>query len=324
MKYNYTWNHLLLLAKLCGRTDDEESVTASWIQITEEHNRQTFPFTLWPLTYRTCEVTTSPAMCSPIHIQTCDSSVKMYKCNEIMIICIQDNFQDNSRDRSCCQPCIADIDSDEDSDESSDDTSDDNHVNHHSLSRHQPLIPCNASHRYHHIKTKVNNMFYDTQENIECVLCIGHGAAAAVASCLASEMSLTFEEEKEFLGLDTKRICVDFVGFSDTVVASNAYWDKHASYIDKYLSVVFEDHAVTKIRADEILVANPRSIRVMIETLPTTSLSKTFSTRSMSVVFGKLKNKDKRHKRDKTVNSKRSISDYISAINKKINLPINP
>ena len=93
MKYDYSWNHILLLAKICARIDDEDSVTASWVQTTEEHNRLTFPFTLWPLSYRTCEVTTSPAMCSPVSIPSTDSacnySVKIFKCNEVIIICIQ-------------------------------------------------------------------------------------------------------------------------------------------------------------------------------------------------------------------------------------------
>lgn len=326
MKYAYTWNHILLLANICCYVDDEDSVTASWVKITEEHNRQTFPFTLWPLTYRTCEVTTSPAMCSPNHVKTNDGiSVKMYKCNEIMIICIQDHYQDSSRNNICNHPCVADIDTDDDQSEETNETSStetpDNHVDHHSNSKDHPLLPCHVAHRYKRMKTSVDNLFFDTQANVECVLCIGHGEAAALASCLASEMSLAFEDERKFLGLETKRVCVDFVGFSDAVVASKVYWDKSAPCIDKYISVVFEESSAV---ADKTFIANPRSLRVTIR-LPTTSLTRAVSIRSVSGVLNKLRQTGKRDKH--TLKSKicaRHIADYISAINKNIYLQINP
>ena len=326
MKYDYTWNHLLLLAKICGRVDDSDSVTASWIEITEEHNRQTFPFTLWPLTYRTCEVTTSPAMCSPIHIKTADYTVKMYKCNEVIIICIQDGFEESPRQSICDHPCLADVDTDDEADENSTGsiTESDNHVDHHSLSKRDPLLPCHVAHRYHRMKTGVNDVFYDIQENVQCVICIGHGAAAEVASCLAADMGRTYVAEMEFLGLDTPRVCVDFVGFSDAVVASRAYWDENGSCIDQYISVVFESCAAATT-SDKKLVANPRSTRVTIDTLPTTLLTNTSSiSRSMSFFKIRKGKKEKQPVDNPKNNPFRHISDYISALNKKINLPMNP
>ncbi|CAM9101853.1 unnamed protein product [Ectocarpus sp. 12 AP-2014] len=337
MKHEYTWNHLFLLAKICGRIDDEDSVTASWVQITEEHNRQTFPFTLWPLTYRTCEVTTSPAMCTPVHILTTDYSVKMFKSNEVVIICIQDGFHQGSRDGVCRHPCLADFDDVADDEAVADDDeavetdacrskvamSDVvNHVQRHSVSASDPLLPCHEAHCYHRLKTTVNDAFYDIQDNVECVICVGHGESAAMASCLASDMSRTYEAEKEFLGLETTRVSVDFVGFSDSVVASRAYWDESSSSIAKYILVVFESCAITT--SDANLVINPRFLIVTVDTsLPEKNPP---MPRSVSV-FNKLrvKTKTKRAKKEERPQVKvRHVSDYISALREKVNLPMVP
>ena len=207
MKYEYTWSHLLLLAKVCGKIDDDDSATASWVQITEEHNRQTFPFTLWPLTYRTCEVTTSPAMCTPVHVRTTDYSVKVFKANEVVIVCIQDSSRGGSRDSACSHPCLAEFDGDNHTGSGAELLWCDavNHVDNHSLSKSEPLLPCHAAHRYNRMKTKVNDVIYDIQDNVECVICTGYGEAAAMASCVACDMSRSYEAEKEFLGLETVR-----------------------------------------------------------------------------------------------------------------------
>lgn len=315
MKYEYTWNHLLLLAKVCGRIDDEDSATASWVQITEEHNQQTFPFTLWPLTYRTCEVTTSPAMCTPVHIRTTDCSVKMYKSNEVVIICIQDKIQNSSRDSVCRHPCVADFDG------GNDDGDHENHVDKHCLSQHEPLIPCHEAHCYNRIKTRVTDAFYEIQENVECVICTGHGEAAAMASCLASDMSQTYEDEKEFLGLEATRVAVDFVGFSNPVFASATYWDKQSASIDQYILVDFNNRASTcekSTSADTELVINPRCMLLTIDAFQTKTLPMSRSTS----VFNKIINKTKRDKKPKQPKYfVRHITEYIQALNKRITLP---
>lgn len=324
MKYEYTWNHILLLAKICAKIDDEDSLTASWVQTTEEHNRQTFPFTIWPLTYRTCEVTTSPALCSPIHIPVtgtaCNFSVKLLKCNEVMIICVQCH----SWDKRCSHPCLADCDGtdgneSEDTDASDDNQGFDNHVDRHSLSSTEPLVPCHIAHCYHYLKSKINNAFYASQEDVECVICTGHGEAAAMASCLASDMSKTYEAEKEFLGLDNKRVCVDFIGFSDNVVASEAYWIQRASCIDNYISVVFESAGKSHAMMNKGMVVNPRCTRVTIDTLPD-KLQKPGLSRSRSMLQKFSKKKD--GVASNTSGHDRHISDYVSALNNKINLPL--
>ena len=324
MKYEYTWNHILLLAKICAKIDDEDSLTASWVQTTEEHNRQTFPFTIWPLTYRTCEVTTSPALCSPMHIPAtgtaCNFSVKLFKCNEVMIICVQCHL----RNTMCSHPCLADCDGrdgneSEDTDISHHENGFDNHVACHALSRTEQLLPCHIAHCYNHLKTKINDAFYASQEDVECVICTGHGAAAAIASCLASDMSNTYEAEKEFLGLDGRRVCVDFIGFSENVVASEAYWTTRSSCIDNYISVVFESSGKSQTIKNRIMVVNPRCTRVIIDSVPG-KMQKPSLSRSKSMLQKLSRRKD--HVSTETSGHDRHISDYVSALNNKINLPL--
>lgn len=341
MKHEYTWSHILLLATVCGIAEDDDSVTAKWVQITEDHNRQTFPFTLWPLTYRTCEVTTSPAMCSPLRISSshpaCDYDVTMIKCNEVVIICIQHNSSAAGR---CEKPSLAvctsasdenhENDDDEDEDGSSGNTTEGEsdadaegcagHVEHHSSSTTEPLLPCHVSHCYDRIKTKIGDAFYGIQDNVECVVCTGHGAAAAIASCLASDMSKNYEAEKEFLGFETRRVVVDFVGFSRSVVASPAYWEQHSSFIDAYVSVGFEDGVVCadEVRAS-LLVVNPQSDHVKIPGLVSTPAAKRTFSRSISVFDKVLKRGNKSRIKD---SGDRLLSEYISALRKQIVLPI--
>lgn len=324
MKYEYTWNHLLLLARVCGKTDDDDSVTASWVQITEEHNRQTFPFTLWPLTYRTCEVTTSPAMCTPVQVRTTDYVVKVIKANEVVIVCIQDSIQDSSRDSVCSHPCLAEFDGDGHTGSGAELLSSDaeNHVDKHSLSKSEPLLPCHAAHCYNRMKTKVNDVIYDMQDNVECVICTGFGEAAAMASCVACEMSRSYEAEREFLGLETTRVLVDFVGFSDRVVASPMYWKQNSASIDQYILVVFEGQVATTATTADNLVVNPRSVRVTIDALPANPPA---ISRSMSVL-AKFRDKTIWEKKTKTKTKQpkkaaRRISEYIMALNNRVNLP---
>ncbi|CAM9090941.1 unnamed protein product [Ectocarpus sp. 12 AP-2014] len=339
MKYDYTWNHILLFARICGRIDDADSVTASWVQITEDHNRQTFPFTLWPLTYRTCEVTTSPAMCSPVHIPStdllCNYDVKLFKCNEVMIICIQEC--EPSSAWSCGHPCFADpggaID-DEDEIEAEPTAGcaivDRDHVKAHSASRSEPLLPCHVSHCYDRIRVKVMDALYEMQEGMESAIRIGHGAAAALASCLASDMSRQYEAEKEFLGLETRRVGVDFVGFSESVVASQAYWDDRSCYVDEYVLVALGCSTPgSRVQASNgsLMIPNPRSSRVTIDRVAQPPLSRPRSVfRDLGKRFGKLQ---RHHKNPaggeiepNTAAAEQPVLSYVSALLDKVNIPL--
>lgn len=329
MKYEYTWNHVLLFARICGRIDDADSVTASWVQITEDHNRQTFPFTLWPLTYRTCEVTTSPAMCSPVHIPStellCSYDVKMFKCNEVVIICIQNCS--SSLEEKCDHPCVADLEIEYS--ETGGVFGDRDHAKRHSVVCSEPLLPCHVSHCYDRIKSKVIDAFYEIQEGVENAIFVGHGSSAALASCLASDMSRQYEAEKEFLGLDKRRVGVDFVGFSDFVVASPAYWDDFSSCIDQYILVVFESTP----RRSGVMKPNPRSSRVIIDGLAADSSALQRPLSRSESVFHKIGKRLAKHQKSRKNESGEStdsahgamdqpMSSYLSALQEKVNVPL--
>ena len=49
-----------------------------------------------------------------------------------------------------------------------------------------------------------------TLDDISSIIVTGFGESAHIASCLAVDISRGYEIEREFLGMETKRICVDF------------------------------------------------------------------------------------------------------------------
>lgn len=252
MKHPYTWNHISLFAKLCENIDDNYSITASWINIVENHHATTFPFTLWPLTYRTSDVNTSPSICSPIFLQfpgtVCDIAVKIYVCNEVIIVCVQNDDIFDEEDSNCVAPCGT-------SGLSSITTSD--HRQRHCEDENSRLLPCNVSAVYPRIKEEVLPHIYtshmESRGSIDCVIFVGHGFSASIASCLASDIGRTFESQKEHLGLDKKLVEVDFVGFASTPLASSGYWKSVGVSIDNYISVDLTGGKIPK----QILITNP-------------------------------------------------------------------
>ena len=237
MKYPYTWNHISLLARLCENIDDHHSITASWISIVEKHHSTTFPFTLWPLSYRTSDVTTSPSICSPIFLQfpglVCDVAVKIYVCNEVVIVCVQNDDISGKEDSSCEASCsVAGSGSVADASD---------HKASHCDDMGSPLLPCNVSRVYPKIKKTVLPHIYksyaDSKGSIKCVVFVGHGFSASIASCLASDIGRSYESQKEHLGLDEKIVGVDLVAFSSTPLASSGYWGSVGTSIDNYISV---------------------------------------------------------------------------------------
>lgn len=236
MKHRYTWNHISLFAKLCERVDDSDSTTASWINIVEDHHSTTFPFTLWPLSYRTSDVTTSPSICSPVLLRfpgdVCDITVKIYVCNEVIVICVQNGTLSEDESSTCEIPSTV--------------TSDrvTKHSLHHCEDMSRGLLPCNVARAYSIVKSEVLSHVYkshktssDSKEGIKCVMCVGYGFSASIASCLASEIGKTYETQKDFLGLENKLVGVDFVGFSNPPTASRGFWLTTAGYVDNYISV---------------------------------------------------------------------------------------
>ena len=83
MKYKYTWSHLKLFAQICGYPDTSSTIGENWVKILEKQQEQVFPFTLWPLTYRTSTLMASPAILTPtvsnINTHSCEMIVKLYR-----------------------------------------------------------------------------------------------------------------------------------------------------------------------------------------------------------------------------------------------------
>lgn len=325
MRQEYTWNHVLLLAKICGCRDREEHATASWVNITEEHNRRTFPFTLWPLSYRTCDVTTSPAMCSPVYV-TSDKPgpeyvVKLIKCNEVVIVCFQ--YDPDPLGSQCEHPSVAESDGSESEDleDSSDaDVDYNNHQDTHSDRETSALLPCYISRLYNHMKLRLKDEFYDMQEGVQTIICTGYGGGAALASCFASDMSRVYDKERDFLALDAKTVDVDFVGFHEPVVASPAYWEELCSGIDDYISVSFEGLSMSKqnlfaTTGNNKVVAciNPRTLVVKLSAPEPLKSQSPFQ--SMVVAL-------KKRGRGTPTEPGRNVSDYIAALEKKMSLSV--
>jgi len=304
MHYPYTWNHLSLFAKLCQRIHEEDSITSSWIKIVEEHHSTTFPFTLWPLSYRTSEVTTSPSISSPLLFNfpgsICDITVVIYVCNDVMMVCVQ-----NGPLKSVCEHL-----STHPGEEYKD------HTDSHCEDLFENLLPCNVNQAYFGIKNEILPHVYRThrdsinsEDSINCVICIGHGFSASIASCLASDIGNTYETQRNFLGMEKKLVCVDFVGFSYyPPLASRVYWESIYGNIDNYIVVSTNKsgshrngRAISKQELSHVFLGSNASMG--------------YSSRepsSKSIFKRKVKTRGDR-KNDDT-----SISEYVSGINKKI------
>lgn len=303
MKYRYTWNHISLFARLCESVDDNDSTTASWIKIVEHHHSTTFPFTLWPLSYRTSDITTSPSICSPILLRflsdICEVTVKIYICNEVILVCVQNSTPSEDESHVCDIPSTV----------TGDHSSSSSHSMYHSEDIYMDSLPCNVARIYPVVKSDVLSHVYkshkagsESKEGIKCVTCVGFGFSASIASCLASDIGKTYETQKNFLGLDSKLVGVDFVGFSTPPMASHVYWSSRDGYVDNYILVRDVD---SKSSRSGSMITNPNAIH--------------------AIVGNRDKNKRSRHmikirsnKGARKGQESMDISDYIAAIDRKI------
>lgn len=303
MKYTYTWSHLLLFAKMCGGVEEGESVTASWVSIIEEHHAKTFPFTLWPLTYRTSDVTTSPSITSPIHLTSrelgCAYEVKIYRCNEVVIICIQEDPE-----MKPCIKCVSPRDYD------LGECKDNEHSEKHSSVHSKPLLPCNVAHCYMKINTIVLEALSEYQsdqtDEIKCIICIGHDFSAMMASCLANDIGRGYEMQRQFLGLDKKDVDVDFIGFSRPILASTGYWEMFEGSIDKYITVG-EKQDKNRNNSKVRLIVNPHCSNIIIDR--NNRHKKHSSMRNLNIL----------QRNEEPVKSL-DIEEYVSVLDKKIKI----
>jgi len=229
MRYKYTWSHIKILASICECDDTKVTITSNWINLLEEHHRETFPFTLWPLSYRTSTIMASSAICTPkcsnIDVSvSCTMTVKIYKSNEVMVVCFQHkNKRDGSSgsESNCEQclgyPCVFESVTEAENGENP------------SLLKTFKKIKSKTSRE---INKVIHNSSIDGGD-ISCMIFTGYGIGAAMASFMARDRALSQKKQQEHMNMDTPSIIVDCVTFeSPANLAGDKYWKQMESIVD--------------------------------------------------------------------------------------------
>lgn len=258
MIYSYTWNHILLFAQMCDCEDTKVTVTENWVRMLENQQEKMFPFTLWPLTYRTSAVIASTSLVSPAIVTTsqkkqsgadiCRVVLKIYLSNEVIIMCFQ-HVGDDHEGSLCPHLCRFDADA----------VTGGHGV--HSSNKTQPLVPCGLMSSYSKIKKKAMielSKFRSTQGNdtFSCIVCTGYDVGAVLATFMASDLANEFKSEAEFMGLEESAITVDCVCFSIPQVANDKYWEEFNSLVDKRVSFKHKEEVPVQHPQPTIFVGN--------------------------------------------------------------------
>ena len=227
MHYQYTWNHIVLLAHICGCKDTKETVTDNWVRILENQQQKMFPFTLWPLTYRTSTMIASPAMSSPSMANissknVCEVTTKFYKSNDVLIICFQ-----------CSE-----------------------HWKKNLLSDQGNIVAM-----YDKVNTKTMKMLSKCQDEnpeqeIKCIICTGYGMGATIATLLAHDLAREFDEEAKFLGLENPKTTVDCVCFSMPEMGNDEYWNDFKSVVDEHITIRHTEETAIKFPTPSAFIGN--------------------------------------------------------------------
>jgi hypothetical protein len=144
---------------------------------------------------------------------------------------------------------------------------------------------------------------YNSNDNLESIIFTGFGISAHIASCLAIDISRGYEIERNFLGMDKKRVSVDFIGFSSNMLASPGYWSCPGGHIDIYKTVKIYP---TKTDVTTDLSEDPNNSLIV--------LTKSTDKPPVSRTFIKFKKK----KLSKVPEIEETIENYIRLIQKKI------
>ena len=237
MIYTYTWNHILLFAQICNCEDTKSTVTENWVKMLESQQETIFPFTLWPLTYRTSAVIASTSLLSPSvtsvsrksgEDDVCRVLLKIYRSNDVIIMCFQ---HVGSHAASCPELCKFNTDA-----------VTKGHGAHSSNEKHS-LVPCSLMSLYSKIKKKamIELMKFrapgESGSSFSCIVCTGYGMGAVLATFMACDLANEFKSEAEFMGLEKPTISVDCVCFSIPKIANDTYWEEFGTLVDKRLSV---------------------------------------------------------------------------------------
>ena len=253
MMYRYTWNHLRLFAQICNCDETNDNITENWVKMLESHHEETFPFTLWPLTYRTCAVIASPSLQSPcvksIHTsEECHVVVKFYRSNDVIIICFQ---HVGNHDKSCMELCKFKIDAVV------------NGHGQHSSDHHSPLVECEHICTYAMIKKKVMIELMKCRQqgneadNVSCIICLGYNIGAVLACFMASDLAKEFQMEAEFMSFNKPAITVDCVSFSLPNIANETYWTQFDQIVDGQIKVKHRNEYLSTTQEAHVIVGDP-------------------------------------------------------------------
>lgn len=253
MLYRYSWNHILLFAQMCNCEDTKSTVTENWVKMLEAQQENLFPFTLWPLTYRTSAVIASTSLLSPSVCtvsskdgqDVCKVVLKIYKSNDVIIMCFQ--HVGDHEGRSCPELCRFNTDA----------ITKGHGV--HSSNKQHSLVPCGLMSMYSRIKKKAMielAKFRSQEQDLSCIICTGYDIGAIFATFMASDLGNEFKAETEFMGLDQPTITVDCVCFSIPKVANKKYWQEFDSLVDEHVSVRHTDELPVYYPETVVFVGN--------------------------------------------------------------------
>ena len=233
MKYRYTWGHLKLFAQLCGHHETSSTIGENWVKILEEQQEQVFPFTLWPLTYRTSTLMASPAILTPtvsnIDTKSCKMNVKFYRSNEVVVICF---IHINNNEELCNEFCLFNT--------MCETVSHDEHISHIQLG--ESLVKCGMLSMYKKLKKKVIKQLSKCRkedsenDDVSCIICTGFGIGAAMANFMSMDLSSEFRDLQDFMD-EGPQIIVDCVTFSSPNLGNTKYWLDFESFIDGHIDV---------------------------------------------------------------------------------------
>lgn len=257
MIYRYSWNHILLFAQMCNCEDTKTTVTENWVKMLESQQESLFPFTLWPLTYRTSAVIASTSLLSPSMStvsnkrggeDACQVFLKIYKSNDVIIMCFQ---HEGNHASNCPELCRFNTDAIKKG-----------HGVHSSNKKHS-LVPCGLMNMYSRIKKKamIELMKFRSSEGgdkseLSCIICTGYEIGAILATFMASDLANEFKAEAEFMGLDQPTITVDCVCFSIPKVANNKYWENFGNLVDEHVSVKHREEKPVENPKPVVFVGN--------------------------------------------------------------------
>lgn len=241
MLLTYTWNHIKLLASICHTIDTQTTVTDNWMRLLDLHHMSTFPFTLWPITYRNSAVFASTAFVSPrvVSISDSDVHIKFYISNDVMVICFQNSGgsdtgygygEENEGGEGGKKP------------------------------------PDQYTKRFiKSVRGKIAKEMSRPRESgdipLKYVICVGYNTEAVLAILMSIEIVERINAESEFFGkTDEAKVKVDCVTFSVPSVMSDI-WKKFSEMVDRNINIVHASDTRPKIPVNPIIVGSVHDSR---------------------------------------------------------------